>query len=203
MQGSLRRAWFVLVGLLLVAACRDSKPLPPGDWLGRCAASAQPSATEFGPPPTKFVRDSAGRLPKAFAADLERTLSQFQLESCHQLTVAVVASLEGSTLDDYARDYANRIGLGYRRLNNGLLLVLAPNTRQARIQIGCGLEDVVSDAQAREILQRDLLPAFGEGDAEQAIRASVASLMKLARKKTIDERFRPEGCRQRAGASGT
>jgi uncharacterized protein len=190
-----------LAGLLLLAACRDSKPLPPGDWLGRCAANGVPDkAVEFGPPPTRFVRDEAQIMQTAFVTALDSGLNAFQVETCHQITVVSVASLEGSsTLAEYSVQYANRIGLGYRRLNNGLLLVLAPSTRQARIQIGCGLEDVVSDAQANEILQRDLLPALREGYTQEGVLAATSALMKLAKKKTIAEEFRPEGCRKKAG----
>lgn len=204
MKQSSAHAWFALAGLLLLSACRESKPLPPGDWLGRCASSAEPNVpTEFGPPPTRFVRDRAQIFRPGFAADLERTLSAFQLESCHQVMVVSVASLEGSTLESYSLQYANRIGLGYRRLNNGIMLLISPNTRQARIQIGCGLEDVISDGQANDIMQRDLLPSVSDGAWEPGIRAAVNSLMALARKKTIAEHFRPEGCRRGAGTGST
>jgi uncharacterized protein len=200
MTRSLAHLRLVLAGLLLLVACSDSKPLPPGNWLGRCAANGVPDkAVEFGPPPTRFVRDQAQIFQTNYVTSLESALNAFQLETCHQITVISVASLDGSTLAEYSLQYANRIGLGYRRLNNGLLLVLAPTTRQARIQIGCGLEDVVSDAQANEILQRDLLPALREGYAQEGVLATTSALMKLARKKTIAEEFRPEGCRTKTG----
>jgi uncharacterized protein len=192
-----------LMSLVLVGACRESTPLPPGDWTGRCPASVNPErAGEFGPPPTKFVEDRARLFRGGSARGLEQTLSEFQLETCHQLTVVSVDSLEGSSLESYSLQYANRVGLGYRRLNNGIMLLLAPKLRQARIQIGCGLEDVVSDRQANEIMQRDLLPAVEEGSWEQGVQASLASLMALARKKPIAQRFRPEGCRRPDGSAG-
>lgn len=191
----------VLIVLALASACRESKPLPPGDWTGRCPASPAPSQ-DFGPPPTTFVRDPARVFSDRFARELEQRLSAFQLETCHQLTVVSVRSLEGGTLESHALQYANRVGLGYRRLNNGVLLMIAPELRKARIQIGCGLEDVISDRQANEIMQGDMLPGFEDGAWEQGVRASVASLMALARKKPIAERFRPEGCRNAAANGG-
>lgn len=189
-----------LSSLSFAGACRESKPLPPGNWTGRCPA-APVASDDFGPAPTTFVRDGGGALSSAFERELEQLLSAFQLETCHHLTVVSVDSLEGDTLESYAQQYANRVGLGYRRLNNGVLLLIAPKTRKARIQIGCGLEDVISDRQANEIMQRDLLAGFEQGSWQQGVRASVASLMALARKKPIAERFRPEGCRG-ADASG-
>jgi uncharacterized membrane protein YgcG len=192
-----------LISLVFAGACRESKPLPPGNWTGRCPASPKPEpSAEFGPPPTTFVRDGAHVFSSTFARELEQRLSGFQLETCHQLTVVSVTSLEGSSLESYSLQYANRVGLGYRRLNNGVMLLIAAETRKARIQIGCGLEDVISDQQANEIMRRDLLPGFDEGSWEQAVRASVASLMSLARKKPIAERFRPEGCRRPDASAG-
>lgn len=191
-----------LMSLVLVSACRESKPLPPGNWTGRCPASPSPPSAEFGPPPTTYVRDRAHVFSRVFAGELEQRLSAFQLETCHQLTVVSVDSLEGSTLESYSLEYANRNGLGYRRLNNGVMLLIAPQVRKARIQIGCGLEDVISDQQANEIMQRDLLPGFDEGSWEQGVRAGVASLMTLARKKPIAESFRPEGCRRGDASDG-
>jgi uncharacterized protein len=188
--------WIALLVLPALAACRDSTPLPPGNWQGRCAAGATGNdSIKFGPAPTSFVRDRAKMLRDPFVQELEMVLSKFQMETCHQLGVVSVASLEGTTIDAFARDYANRMGLGYRRLNNGALLFISPQTRQTRIQIGCGLEDVISDAQASEILQRDLMPMGKEGEWEEGIRATLTSLMKLAGKKTIDDAYRPDGCR--------
>jgi uncharacterized protein len=195
MKRSSPYAWLAWIGFGLLGACPASEPLPPGDWQGRCAASASDARTKFGPPPTTFVRDQAGMLDAAFESELNAKLRAFQQETCHHLLVVSVASLGGQSLAEYARDYANRVGLGYQRLNNGVLLVVSPHTRGARIQIGCGLEDVIPDAQANAIMQEDFLPAASEGEWQRGIRDSVAALMSLARKKPIPEAFRPEGCR--------
>ena len=183
---------------LLTAACRESNPMPPGNWTGRCPAADPKASTEFGLPPTSFVRDKAHIFTADFVAELERSLSIYQQETCHQLTVVTVGSLEGQPLESYALNYANRIGLGYRRLNNGLMLVIAPEIHQARIQIGCGLEDVISDARANEIMQNELLPTLAQSSWQQAVETSLKTLGALARKKTIAEEFRPAGCRKAA-----
>jgi uncharacterized protein len=181
----------------LSCACSKSKPLPPGNWQGRCAPNTDPAIAEhYGPPPTRYVDDRAKIFRAPFAVELEQMLSAFQLETCHQLQVISVTSLEGSTLEKYALDYANRVGLGYRGLNNGVMLILVPKTNQVRIQIGCGLEDVISDAQASDIMQRDLLPSMREGENEAAVRAGVRTLTQLASTKRIESEYRPAGCRR-------
>lgn len=200
MKPSYLSAWFALVALLSLAGCRKSTPLPPGNWQGRCPAEATGTPdTKFGPPPETYVRDRAQILRRDFVQEMEATLSAFQRETCHQLMVVTVNSLEGRSLEGFALHYASRIGLGYHRLNNGLMLLVVPSTRQTRIQVGCGLEDVISDAQATEILQRDLLPNAREGQWTDALRASLSSLMQLARNKPIPESYRPDGCRAGAG----
>jgi uncharacterized protein len=194
-----RASTLVSLSLLAFTACSESNPMPPGNWTGRCPAP-DAKATEFGPPPTTFVRDRARIFTGKFNADLETYLAAFQRETCHQLTVVTV-DLEGQALESYALNYANRVGLGYRRLNNGVMLVISPKTSEARIQIGCGLEDVISDAQANEIMQRDILATMGEGSWQDAVSLSVNALMKLARKKPIEERFRPQGCKAQDAGS--
>lgn len=194
-----RASTLLSLSLLAFAACSEPTPMPPGNWTGRCPAPDPKTPVEFGPPPTTFVRDQARIFTGKFNADLEKYLNSFQLETCHQLSVVTV-DLEGQPLESYALNYANRVGLGYRRLNNGVMLVVSPKTSEARIQIGCGLEDVISDAQANEIMKRDILATMGEGSWQDAIGTAVNSLMKLARKKPIEERFRPQGCKQDAGA---
>jgi uncharacterized membrane protein YgcG len=186
-----------LGGLVILCACRESKPLPPGNWVGRCAPNTDSDpAAHYGSPPTHYVIDNAKMFNTRFFDELDKGLSMFQKEYCHQLQVVSVTSLDGSTIEDYSLQYANRVGLGYRGLNNGVMLLLSPKTRQARIQIGCGLEDVISDAQAAEILQRDILPSFREGENEQGVRSGIRALMTLATKKEVANQFRPDGCRQ-------
>jgi len=186
----------VLISLLSLAACRESQPLPPGNWTGRCTPSPDAKGeAHYGPTPTSYVHDKAKMFSAEFLAELQKSLTEFQRKSCHQLLVVTVATLDEKTLEDYALQYANRVGLGYRGLNNGVMMLLAPNTRQARLQIGCGLEDVITDKQAGEIMTRDLLPALRDGDEREGIRAGLASLMALASKKTVASQYRPEGCK--------
>jgi uncharacterized protein len=185
----------LLLLLLALCACGESKQLPPGNWQGRCEPSPAGTPVNYGPPATTFVSDKPKALTPAFAEELQRTLSAYQRETCHQVTVVVVGSLDGSTIEEYSKQYANRVGLGYRGLNNGVMLLFAPNTRQARLQIGCGLEDVISDQQATQIMQRDLLPSLSDGDPERGVRVAVEAIKALAKKKTIAKSFRPDGCK--------
>lgn len=122
------------------------------------------------------------------------TLKAFHAETCHQLLVVTVPTLDGQPLEAYSLSLANQIGAGYEGFNNGLLLLIAPNDRMARIEVGCGLEDVISDEQAATIMRDQLLPAFRAGDPATAIRDGMQALMIRARAKVIPKAYRPAGC---------
>lgn len=200
------RAWLMfgaaltaLATFMLLCACSTTNAegtaaMPPGDWIGRCKQSTLAAASARSTVPTKWVDDQANILSPAFEADLARVLAAYHAATCHQMSVIVVESLEGRKVEDYSLAHANALGLGYRRFNNGVMLLVAPNDRAARIEVGCGLEDVISDAQAADIMGRDLVPAFRTGDFEGGIRAGVSALAALARRKAIPSAFRPAAC---------
>jgi uncharacterized protein len=188
-----------LFNFTLLCACSDDSAegttgMPPGDWMGRCKQSAIATASTRSGSPAKWVDDQASLLSPAFESELQQLLTTYHTETCHQLGVVVVASLGGRKIEDYSLAHANALGLGYRRFNNGLMLLVAPNDGGSRIEVGCGLEDVVSDDQAAEIMRRELIPRFRTGDLEGAIRAGVNALATLARAKSIPAAFRPAGC---------
>lgn len=193
-------AFTALATFMLLCACSTTNAegvaaMPPGDWIGRCKQQGTlATAPGRSTTPTKWVDDQANILSPAFEADLARILAAYHAETCHQMSVVVVASLEGRKIEDYSLAHANALGLGYRRFNNGVMLLVAPNDQGARIEVGCGLEDVITDAQSADIMGRDLIPAFRTGDFEVGIRAGVSALAALARRKAIPPAFRPAAC---------
>jgi len=193
-----RTAIAAISTLILLTACSTTSPdgaagMPPGDWAGRCKNKTG-AATSARSTPAKSIDDQANILSPAFEAELRQLIATYHAETCHQLSVVAVASLEGRKIDDYSSAYANAAGLGYQRFNNGVMLLVAPNDRGARIEVGCGLEDVISDEKSADIMGRDLIPAFRTGDFEGGIRAGVNALAALARSKSIPPAFRPAAC---------
>jgi uncharacterized protein len=181
--------------------------MPPGDWIGRCeAGSDTPScarrlkvAVPLGKTTStaqfSWVTDRAQFLDAEFKTEMARTLAAFHAETCHTLVLVTAESLEGQPIEAYSLALANDLGLGYERFNNGLMLLVAPNDRRARIEVGCGLEDVVTDAAAAQIMTQLLVPAFRSGSYGEGIRAGMRELMLLTRRKVIPPAYRPAGCR--------
>jgi uncharacterized protein len=189
------------------AGCaRESKP-PAVSWHGRCA-SRDPSSVvaavsardglKDAPRPASLVTDQAEVLDSAFEAQMSSELEAFHAETCHQLAVVTVKSLNGQSVEDYSLALSNQVGFGYRDFNNGVMLLLAPNEHKARIEVGCGLEDAISNQAASEIMRDSLVPEFRKGDFAAGTRAGLRALMKRARTKQIPTAKRPVGCPQKA-----
>jgi len=109
---------------------------------------------------TGYVVDQANVLPDDAEAALSARLKAFQDKTGHQLAVATVASLEGRSVEDYANLLLRDWGLGDKTRNDGALLLVAPNERKVRIEVGYGLEGDLTDAVAHLIIQNAILLAI-------------------------------------------
>lgn len=89
---------------------------------------------------TQRVHDFASLLPEADAQELESLCRRVEVDTTVQFAIVTVRSLEGKTVDEYAHELFNDWGIGRRDLNNGVLLLVAPNERRMRIEVGTGLE---------------------------------------------------------------
>jgi uncharacterized protein len=147
---------------------------------------------ELAPPPLRArVTDQAGLLPAEARARLEAQLAAFERETTHQIAVLSVPSLEGEPIEAFALRVAEAWRLGQQGLDNGILLLVAAQDRQARIEVGYGLEGAVPDATAKRVLEDVILPRFRAGDPAAGIEAGVAALMNAVRGEEIPVERRP------------
>ncbi len=110
------------------------------------------------------VTDAAGILSPAFRATLAAKLDRFERATHHQLVVVTVSSLGGRDVADFTRDLANDWGIGRKRENDGIVLLVAPNQRKLRIAVGRGLEQKLTEPVCRRIIDVAIVPRFGVGD---------------------------------------
>jgi uncharacterized membrane protein YgcG len=197
---SLMLACGLLVTSFGALGCKESKQvrLPPGDWLGRCPKGAVATEQAATARTDHSIDDSADLLAPSVEAELDRLLTAFHAETCHQIAIVTIPSLDGQAIEERSLALAKQRGYGYAGFNNGVLLLVARTENKARIAVGCGLEDVISDAQAADILKQRMIPAFRAGDFGAGARAGVLALIELARKKHIPEEYRPPGCPSRS-----
>jgi uncharacterized protein len=114
-----------------------------------------------------YVTDLAGVIDPATKAKIETLCAEVQQKTDAQIAVVTVRSLEGETKEDYATDLYKHLGIGSKKENRGVLLLIAPTERQYRIEVGYGLEPVINDARAGDI-GRDMVPSLRSGDYSAA-----------------------------------
>lgn len=126
---------------------------------------------------TGYVVDQANVIP----ADAERALTDrlkaFQDKSGHQFAVATVPSLQGDSVEDFANRMFRDWKLGDAQRNDGALLLVAPNERKVRIEVGYGLEGDLTDAVSRLIIENAILPRFKAGDIPGGIARGADDVM--------------------------
>jgi uncharacterized protein len=129
------------------------------------AAAAEPKL----PTLTGRVVDEAGVLSPAVEASLTEALAGHERATSNQVVVATLRSLQGYEIEDFSVRLFRAWRLGHQDRNNGVLLVVAPNERRVRIEVGYGLEGALPDATAHAIIQTEILPRFRAGDIQDGV----------------------------------
>ena len=136
--------------------------------------------------PPRFVYDEAGVLSSDERRVLEDTLMAFDKRGL-EIGVAIFKSLHGDPIEDVSLALAEKWKPGNAERDNGALLVVGMDERSVRIDVGYGLEPVVTDAMAGRIIRYDIAPLFREGRYGAGIIKAVSSIAKLARGETLPE----------------
>ena len=117
------------------------------------------------------VVDAADLLRPGEEARLSRTSEALERRTSDQLVIVTVPSLRGRTIEALGLELANGWGIGRADRDNGVLILVAPAERQVRIEVGYGLEPILTNERAGEIIRRAMLPHFREGRFREAIYA--------------------------------
>jgi uncharacterized protein len=128
------------------------------------ALLALPAAGQTFPKFTGFVVDAANILPPQVEADLTQKLDTLQRDTKRQLVVATVPSLEGYPIEEYGYKLGRAWGVGLKDVDNGAILLVAPNDRKVRIEVGRGIEPIITDAFSSVTINQAVLPRFKAGD---------------------------------------
>ena len=134
------------------------------------------------PQPTGYVNDFANVLDARTRSGLESTLSSLEQRTGAEVAVVTVNSLEGAPIEDYAVKLFQTWGIGKKGKDNGALILVAPNERQVRIEVGYGLEGAINDALAGRIIRERMLPAFKAGDFNAGIAGGTMTVAALVAK---------------------
>jgi len=128
---------------------------------------------------TDRVVDAAGILSPAQEQELIDKLAAYEKESSDQIVVATVPSLNGMDVETYANRLYRAWGIGQKSENNGILLLVAPNERKVRIEVGYGLEGTVTDALSSIIIQNAIIPEFRSGEYGTGVIKGVDDILQV------------------------
>ena len=140
-------------------------------------AGAPARADPTFPPLTGRVVDNAHVLSAQTQADLTAKLAALEQKTGDQLVVVTLPSLQGYEIEDYGYQLGRAWGLGEKGKNNGAILIVAPTEHKVRIEVGYGLEPVLTDAMSSIILQEQVLPKFRTGDVEGGVVAGTDAII--------------------------
>src|SRR5438094_10446629 len=127
--------------------------------------------------PTGYVTDLAGVIGAQKKAALQALGTELEQKTGAQMAIVTVRSLDGESVDSYAVDLYKQLGVGSKKDNRGVLLLLAPNDRKYRIEVGYGLEPVINDARAGDA-GRAMVPFLRQGDYAKAAEVAAWQLAK-------------------------
>ena len=150
-------------------------------WLIPCLLVLLPGmagAQQF-PQLTGRVVDAANILSDADEVSLNAKLTRLEQQSKRQLVVVTIADLQGYDIADYGFRLGDHWGIGDKERDDGALLIVAPNERKVRIEVGYGLEGIMPDVVAGRIIRDTIAPHFKQGDYPGGISAGTDAIVKI------------------------
>jgi len=129
------------------------------------------------PPLTGHINDTAGLLTSGQKQVLENLLREHEQSTSHQFVLLTIPSLQGENLENYSIRVAEKWKIGRKNLDNGLIMLIARDDREIRIEVGYGLESVITDAFAGDIIREMIVPAFKAGDFNTGIESAFKALI--------------------------
>ncbi len=146
-------------------------------WAAPAFAQATSAAAPKFPELSGRVVDDAHVLSPEVQADLTAKLAALEQKTSRQLVVVTLPSLQGYEISDYGYQLLRHWGIGQKGLNNGAILIVAPSEHKVRIEVGYGLEPILTDALSSVILQEQVIPKFRAGDVSGGVEAGTDALI--------------------------
>jgi len=144
------------------------------------------AALNLPPRPSGPIYDGANIIPDSDEAALDARLREFDARTGNAVIVATVNSLDNDTIEDYAAKLYATWGIGGAERDTGVLLLVAPNERKLRIEVGYGLTPYITDILSGRIIRDDITPRFRQGDMAGGIEAGVDAIVTQLSKSPAD-----------------
>jgi len=146
-----------------------------------CAACLGAARAEVPVPPLKSrVTDLTGTLSAQQKGELESRIAAYESRRGSQIAVLLLPTTKPEEIEQYSIRVAEAWKIGRKKLDDGLILVVAKDDRRLRIEVGYGLEGAIPDSMAKRVIDERITPRFREGDFYGGIRDGVDQLIRLA-----------------------
>ncbi|MBC7451066.1 MAG: TPM domain-containing protein [Cytophagales bacterium] len=132
------------------------------------------------PNPPRLVNDFAGLLNPTEQQTLERVLDTFNDSTSIEIAVVIISNLGDYVIDDYATQLGDYWGIGKKKKDSGVLLLISKEDRKAFIATGYGMEGVLPDSRCKRIIESELIPSFRRTQYFEGIMLSVSAIMKYS-----------------------
>jgi uncharacterized protein len=133
------------------------------------------------------VTDVTGTLTSDQRNQLDQRLRAFETEKGTQIAVLIVGTTQPEAIEQYSLRVVEAAKLGRRKIDDGILLIIARDDRAVRIEVGYGLEGAVPDVMANRIIQQVIVPHFRANDYYGGIDEAVTRLIALVQGETLPE----------------
>ncbi len=127
--------------------------------------------------PIGYVNDFGHMLSSDTIQSLDKKLTEFQKETGSEVTVVTVPSLGGDTIENFANKLFADWGIGNKEKDTGALLLISSGDREARIEVGYGLEPVLTDIESSHIISDILVPAFQQNEYDRGVNDAVDQMV--------------------------
>ncbi len=142
------------------------------------------------------VTDLTSTLTAQQRESLDATLRAFEARKGSQVAVLIVPTTQPETIEQFGIRVADKWKLGRKKIDDGAILIIAKDDRTLRIEVGYGLEGVLTDAASKRIISEVVVPRLRQGDFDAGVRDGVDSIMRI-----VDGEALPAPAR--AGGAGT
>jgi uncharacterized protein len=131
------------------------------------------------PPLVGRVVDQTGTLSTNDVSSLNQTIRAFEARKGSQIAVLIVPTTDGEAIEAFSLRVAEAWKIGRKKIDDGVLLVVAKNDRHLRIEVGYGLEGALTDVTSKRIIDEDITPKFKAGDFTGGISAGVDRMIRI------------------------
>ena len=129
------------------------------------------------PSPQGHVSDFANIISDPIQTNLEEILTTYEASSSHEIAVVTLESLEDDVIENVAVELFEQRAVGKKNQDNGVLLLIAPNDRELKIEVGYGLEPILTDSRSGVIIREKITPEFKNNDYDTGISQGVQAIL--------------------------